>query len=165
MSEQTMTPQEVLAVLDEAVRMQAIFASDEPNWILVRAAVAELAQQNEAMKESVHHWRRQYNIECENLTKCEEKVAELAQENERLKGELEVSKKRHAYEANAAVTAEAERDALRRRVEELDRDNERMHGFLEYVAGAIRPWITAGVAVEELKATLDRAIASKEPTT
>jgi hypothetical protein len=37
----------------------------------LRAKVAALTQQVEGMKESVHHWRRQYNIECENLTKLE----------------------------------------------------------------------------------------------
>ena len=50
MSEQTMTVSEVLAVLDQAVRMQAIFASDEPNWVAVRAAVAELAQKNDDLR-------------------------------------------------------------------------------------------------------------------
>ena len=53
------------------------------------AAFPAMTQQVEAMKESVHHWRRQYNIECENLSKVEAERDNLAAEVARLSAKLD----------------------------------------------------------------------------
>jgi hypothetical protein len=54
------------------------------------AALPALTQQVEDMKESVHQWRRQYNIECENLTKVEAERDTLSAENARLAKDAEM---------------------------------------------------------------------------
>ena len=89
MSEQAMTPSEVLAVLDSRIKPNELLGINDSELKRVRAAVAELAQENERLRrvanEAIDFRNETVRLSQEKIDALRRRVEELEKANEDLK--------------------------------------------------------------------------------